>query len=289
MNNPVDPVYELVIVIVLYHTELADSKSYQSVSKAFKTYAADHRPIDLIVVNNGPLSITINEDDPLFRFHFKELLDNPGVSKAYNIAAALAGDLQKRWLLILDQDTHLPPDFWNQYCQSIRGYPNMPVYAPRLYADNILISPCGYRYYRGYLLTDLAAGTHPMQGRNVLNSGLLIDVNAFRRVEGYDEKVRLYFSDFVFFDRLKEQYTTFAVVDVNLQHELSSTDYSAQSTAVQRFSLYCEGARAASKHEVIRSFLYFITVGGRSLVMNHRFKSWLFSRIFLHNWFAQDR
>ena len=287
MNNTSGLIDPLLIVIVLYNTTLSNSESYQSISNGFKSYASESRLVDLMVINNGPLSIDCYADDSIFRLHFIEQLDNPGVSRAYNLAAKVASSLQKRWLLLLDQDTHLPNDFLIHYSQSVDHFPSAPVHAPRLYAGAILASPCGYRYYRGYVLSNLDQGIYKMQGRNVLNSGLLVAVDAFLRVGGYDEAVGLYFSDFVFFDRLKSIYTMFAVVNVDLQHDLSSSDYSSRQTAVNRFSMYCKGAYAAGKHDLLRNVLYFFTIGARSLLMNYRFKTWAFTKNFLQIWFFQ--
>lgn len=287
MDSLADRTDELLVVIVLYRTTLPESNSYLSILEGFRAYARNGRRIDLVVVNNGPHQITCQTNEDIFRFHYVEQLDNPGVSKAYNVAAGLADRLGKRWLLILDQDTQLPPDFWFHYRRALDQYPDAPVYAPRLRTDGLLASPCGYRYYRGYVLPDLAGGISPMQGHNVLNSGLLVSVEAFRRVGGYDESVQLYFSDFVFFDRLKRTYSTFVVVDLDLTHDLSSSDYSDQITAMDRFSLYCRGAYAAAKHEWLRSLLYFLTVGARSLLMSKRFETWSFTKIFLKTWLAR--
>ncbi|MEZ0485831.1 hypothetical protein [Fibrella aquatica] len=225
-------------------------------------------------------------DEELIELHPIEQLDNPGVSAAYNIAGRLAKRLEKQWLLLLDQDTKLPIGFWKQYELSIEKYTNSPVHAPRLYDGEVLASPCGYLLYRGRVLTQIDAGITPMRGRNVLNSGLLVSVESFWKVGGYDESVGLYFSDFVFFDRLKNSYKNFAVVDIDLAHNLSSSDYSDLDVALHRFHLYCKGAYAASKGDPVKKFLYTITVGARSLLMNRRFSTFRFSRIFFDAWMS---
>lgn len=285
MNNTVEHVDQLLVVIVLYNASLSDSESYESIAEGFRPFATNNQRVDLMVVNNGPLPIDRPVDEEVFRLHFVEQLDNPGVSKAYNMAGKLANRLQKTWLLLLDQDTRLPPDFWSRYNQSLNCYPAVPIHAPKLYAGGVLVSPCAYRYYRGHLLNGITSGANPVQGRNVLNSGLLVNVEAFQRVGGYDESVQLYFSDFVFFNRIKRVCDTFAVVDVDLLHDLSSSDYSSEPTAMNRFLLYCQGAYAAAKGGQIRSILYFLTVGARSLVMGRRFSTWAFTRVFLRTWF----
>ena len=43
-----------------------------------------------------------------FRIHYISDPTNPGVSKAYNVGFELARQLNKKWLLLLDQDTVFP-------------------------------------------------------------------------------------------------------------------------------------------------------------------------------------
>ena len=285
MSIVLEQVEKLFIVIVIYDTDLSDSEAYNSLSECFTQCAQAGYLVDLMIVNNGPAVIDCHVDEKIFRLHFVERLDNPGVSEAYNIAGKLAKQLGKDWLLLLDQDTRLPTESWQHYSESISRYSKLPLHAPRLRADSLLVSPCGYSFYRGHILPSIDSGIHQMIGHNVLNSGLLISVDAFHSVGGYDENVQLYFSDFVFFDRLKTCYNDFAVVDLDLIHNLSSSDYSSLSKAISRFTLYCQGAYAAARGEIGRSILYFLTVGARSLVMGIRFKTWLFVRVFMGVWF----
>ena len=287
LNTPPAYIDTILVVIVLYQTELYESKSYQSLSNELETYLSDFQQIDVVIVNNGPTPISCLTDKKSARLHLIEQLDNPGVSKAYNVAGRLAQELGKRWLLLLDQDTELPIGFLSRYVQSVEKYPNVPIHTPKLYDGSILVSPCGYKFYRGHLLTKIDPGKTAMAGRNVLNSGLLVYLDAFWKVGGYDESVDLYFSDFVFFDRLKKFYSDFAVVDVKLAHNLSSSDYSDRAKAVDRFYLYCKGAHAASTGNILKATLYVLTVGARSLLMNKRFRTLQFSKIFLNVWLQE--
>lgn len=286
VNTSCQYVDQVLVVIVLYRSTLAESSAYQSIAKAFAHFLNGDNQVDLVIVNNGPTYVDCQADGAVFRLHYIEQLDNPGVSKAYNLAGQLAGRLQKQWLLVLDQDTVLPTNFWDSYNESIDRYPTTPIHAPKLWSGDVLISPCKYRFYRGTLLpTNILPGLHSMKGRNVLNSGLLIRVEAFHAVGGYNESVRLYFSDFVFFDRIKTKHATFAVVNVDLIHDLSSTDYSSQKVASERFLLYCQGGHAAAEGSLFRSIVYFITIGARSLLMGKRFGTLLFTKTFLRTWF----
>ena len=269
-------------VIVLYKTNLSESRTFQSLKDAVHNYDPTER-IDLLVFDNSPSpQIAIeqfNEESP-FRIHYLHDSQNPGVSRAYNRGAELAADLNKTWLLIFDQDTAMPADTLFHYQKALDVYPNYPVYAPQLYSGSLLYSPCRYRFGKGSNLPHIEPGIHSTNHRGILNSGLLIQLQAFRRVGGYDDTVRLYFSDLVFFGRLKKVYSQFVVVDCRLEHQLSSVDYGDKSVALNKFAAYCAGARQASRGNGFAYVNQGIMVGLRSLRMSWRFKSWLFPLVF---------
>jgi len=154
------------------------------------------------------------------------------------------------------------------------------VYAPQVYSGPLLFSPCRYLFRKGSNLSTIKPGKHPMRYKNVLNSGLLINLDAFRLVGGYNEGVKLYFSDFVFFDRLKRYYNDFIVIDCRLDHQLSSVDYKDIDVALTRFSYYCAGARQASQGNISAYFNQAIVIGIRSILMNNRFKSLKFFKVY---------
>lgn len=276
-------IYDTLYVIVLYNIDLSDSLTFISLTKALNSIYLTE-PVLLLVCDNSltPLTTldTINPEG-LFTIRYLHDPENPGVSLSYNRAAELAGILNKRMLFVLDQDTIFPPDAISSYQQSLSSFPGHAIYAPQLYNGSSLFSPCKYSFQKGSNLKSIVPGVHLMKGMNVLNSGLLIDMNAFQRVEGYDETVKLYFSDFIFFDRLKKFYTSFVVINCHLQHQLSSVDYSDSAFAMKRFTYYCQGAHQASTNNKVAWCGYFITVGLRSILMSQRFGSIQFSKVFL--------
>ena len=281
----IDWLFDTLPVIVLYNTTLADSVTFQSLKKVVSFYRLPER-INIMVCDNSPTpQVTMDyiQQEKLFTIHYLHDAQNPGVSRSYNRGARLAERLHKRWLLLLDQDTVLPANFLPQYQTALQKYPNYPLYAPQLYSGTALFSPCRYAFGKGSNLHHIESGVHTMTHRNVLNSGLLIQLDAFKAVGGYDEKVKLYFSDFAFFERLKRVYRKFVVIGCQLEHQLSSVDYSDHSFALKRFSLYCKGARQTSRGNLLAYLNQAITVGLRSVLMSWRFKSLQFFSAFFQS------
>ncbi|GAB3793511.1 glycosyltransferase [Spirosoma humi] len=276
---------DTLIVIVIYNTNLTDSVTFLSLEKSILVSNLPYS-VDLLVCDNSLHSktdITQVNKSGVFNIRYLHDLDNPGVSLSYNRASDLALVLKKKWLLVLDQDTGLPTNVVTKYQQSVNQFHGFPIYCPLVYSNSLLFSPCRYVLKKGINLNHVSPGIHSMKGRNVLNSGLLISLNAFRKAEGYDETVQLYFSDFVFFDRLKKHFKNFVVIDCNLNHSLSSVDYTNLKTALDGFIRYTKGARAASK--IQNSFVlypqYFIALFFRSVLMSLRFKNTAFFENFL--------
>lgn len=274
---------DVLTVIVLYNSTLQESATFQSLkTSVFKCGLKNG--LDILICNNSLMNeIDIEKENEEGLFHLYYLHDpkNPGVSQSYNRAAELAGIKNKKWLFILDQDTILPIDLPIQYQRNVSNLPNYPIYAPQVYSDKALFSPCRYLFMKGSNLPSIEPGVHLMIKRNVLNSGLLIDLGAFYQAGGYDETVPLYFSDFVFFDRLKNHFKTFVVLKCCLNHQLSSVDYTNTAHALTRFSYYCVGARQASLSNECAYLNYAVTVGLRSIVMSYRFQNLRFLRVFV--------
>ncbi len=277
------------IVIVLYNLSLHDTITYQALDKILQEYKSE-RSVDLFIYDNSPIAYTsVDAVNGNSKFNVDYLHDptNPGVSKAYNRAADWASDKEKKWLLVLDQDTDLPADGLLRYAQAVESFPDFPLYAPQVYSGGLLYSPCRYVFHKGSNLRSIDPGVHKTRYRSVINSGLLLYLSAFHEVGGYDEEVQLYFSDHVFFDRIKKYFPNFVVINCRLEHQLSSVDYNDLSTALTRFAYYSRGARQASHN---RNYIYAkhsIMVGLRSLVMCYRFRSLKFASVFKRNFFGK--
>ncbi|MFD2571261.1 glycosyltransferase [Spirosoma soli] len=281
----VDFVSKILFLIVLYKTDLNESPAFQSLKKTVRPFLSQGY-VDVLICDNSP-SLEIDDfgqiDNEEFNLYYLHDPANPGISLSYNRGAEIASLKGKEWMLVLDQDTTMQTDSLQKYVDALKNYPNFPVYAPMLYSNNLLLSPCKYIMNRGTHLAKIEPGVHFLKARNVLNSGLLISIDAYQNVGGYDENVWLYFSDFVFFDRLKVLYKKFVVVDCLIEHQLSSSDYTNAKFALNRFTYYCQGAKAASlSNGELKSYLgYTIMVGLRSILMSYRFKSISFFKVFI--------
>lgn len=236
-------------VLVLYKTRLEDSETFVSLGNSLKN---SKLKMDIVVYDNSPTPMVVDSDSisDSWRIHYVHDETNPGVSKAYNEGFKIARKLQKSWLLLLDQDTTFPENAFVEYDKAIQENQDIYLFAPIVISKNKIISPCRYFLNRGYSLRKVKPGVYNFHIKSLINSGMLIHVEAFERVGGYNEKIRLDFADHCFIDRYKANYSTFAVINLRCSQGFSGKQSMTTNSALVRFAYYCEGARNRSVNKL---------------------------------------
>lgn len=234
----------ILAVLVLYGKQPTASATLQSLAAALHR---EDMTLDLLLYDNSPVPL-VTDPSALslpFKIHYCHDPSNPGVSAAFNAGAKLARQMGKEWLLLLDQDTVFPQDAVDRYLSALRDGGHS-LFAPKLTAEGRLLSPCGYLAGIGYHLRSVDQGSMRLEGRSVLNSGLLVALAAFEAVGGYDENVRVDFADFTFLNRFRRLFSEINVVDMACRHGFSNLEMVPLDAALRRFSGYCRDGRAAA-------------------------------------------
>ncbi len=220
---------DILPVIVIYRTPLREAQAYRTLlaAGAFRRYVVyDNSPADYEQPALPPEAVYLRDTT------------NGGLSKAYNAAARYAAEQGYRRLLLLDQDTRFPAEAAEAYG---RGDRSVALWTPSVKTlAGAAMSP-GYEVWGGVHATTLAPLRYLLKDYVVINSGMCVDLDAFRRAGGYNEAVRLDFADYQFVGRLRRVADLFQVLDfVALQ------DFSNEMTAVAplltRYRLYLESA-----------------------------------------------
>ncbi len=229
-------------VLVLYGRTAAESETFRSLLSCLHKA---RQAIDLVIFDNSPVrAAPLGEAWPEeFRVRYVSDTSNPGISRAYNRGFRIARQLQKKWLLLLDQDTSFPDQTFPGYFEQMEGNRDSVLFAPKLVCDNRLYSPCGQLLNINFHLRSVGPGVVPVKGKSILNSGMCISVNAFEEAGGFDERIPLDFADHDFIRRYKRHFDRFVVVDVVCQHGFSGRQPVDINTALTRFGYYCTGAR----------------------------------------------
>ncbi|OUL37710.1 hypothetical protein BV372_01805 [Nostoc sp. T09] len=272
---------ETLAVLVLYKTDINNSDSFKSLSCCLEKNSST---LDILIYDNSPLPMLNQKQMDYQNWHINYVYDetNPGVGKAYNVGYKIGRQMNKQWLLLLDQDTKFEPDALLKYYQTVKSNCNSFLFAPILTSDmGELYSPCKYAFRRGFPLKNIVPGLHNTKNISLLNSGLLISIDIFGKIGGYNEKLKLDFSDFEFIDRYKQINTSFIIINTKCIHGFSSQQDSIEA-ALSRFSRYCESIQVLTKIHVDAFILLFFAFV-RACKLAVKFKDYKFFYIFFIN------
>jgi len=265
---------DLLIVIVLYKTRLQDSLTFKTLLNSVNSV----NQITLYVYDNSPVNSyeDLSLDHITVKYHND--YNNSGISKAYNAAAMYAKANSKKWLLLLDQDSHLPLDFLHNMNNAITRNKDEKLFAPILTQNELILSPCKFRFMKGSPLKKIEEGIFPLDGHSVFNSGIVVKLSEFLRVGGYNENIPLDFSDHSFIHRFKKFNKTIVVMPINIEHQLSSQS-NDKDIIFRRFKQYCFGVKRYAETEGGKGWLFFWTLM-RSIKLTMQFKEVKFLKVF---------
>jgi rhamnosyltransferase len=206
--------------------------------------------MDLVIYDNNPGDGRLPiENFDCWNITYIADSGNSGVSKAYNKAAEIAGQRFKKWLLLLDEDTDFPINTIAAYLSAITLRPGEQLFAPvMLTQHNQIISPCTFRFMRGFYAAEAHPGVNSLKGKSLINCGICIKLDAFKQLNGYNEAIKLDFSDHDFIRRFKTHISdSFVVIDLWVKHRLSTSTRNSVAADLKRFSYYLDGSGYFSK------------------------------------------
>lgn len=211
----------IVAVLVLYKVALADSPSYRSLMDALACEPDFRDRLHLMVCDNSPVACSLPAD---FTGTYHHQPGNPGLAESYNRALHAAETADAAWLILLDQDTTLTPEYLRrtgQLTQQFRDDAGVVALVPRLVQHGQVHSPHGgLRRGETAALPDGFSGLFP--GRlHAFNSGAVLRMSALRAIGGFPADFWLDFLDHATFHLLQQQGRMY-VMDVQLEHELST-------------------------------------------------------------------
>jgi len=272
-----------IIVLVLYRTVLEKCSSFKTLAQT----KGKAEKLDLVVYDNSPISQgrPVFFESQGFNVHYISDTSNPGIGKAYNRAVNFAKQKNKKWLLFLDQDTKIAPDMLNLYLEKVNVESDMYIFATTLFgSDGRLISPSKYSFKRGFRLNFIPSGRVSLKKIRPINSLLLLSTAVFETVGGYNEEIKLDFSDHEFLGRVEKQYQEMFVVRADNRHSLSSSDDHDLESIKSRFVIFCKGAHVAGRSGIISGIQYFIVCLLRGMKLAIKFRTLFFLKAVFKEW-----
>jgi GT2 family glycosyltransferase len=228
-------------VIVLYKMKASESASFRTLRAAIPCLENGQADIKILLYDNTPGGQDIGVLPA--SVEYRADLANGGLATAYNYALELAEKDGFDWLLTLDQDTRLPTDFLQKFCEAAMFVAPMHTVAaivPCISSDGRALSP--FTLMKRWTLTrnipDGFVGI-PLGNVYAVNSASMIKVVGLKAVGGYDPRFPLDFSDLAIYHRLHcNNLRVFVAGNIHVDHEVSGYDLKNRSNPVRYEDTY---------------------------------------------------
>jgi len=232
-------------VIVLYGIDLDKSASIGTFLEARKRFPADAGNVNLIIWDNSPVAQPVAIIPP--GVEYVHDARNLGLANAYNRALEAAMQYGSEWLITLDQDTEIPPNFLVEMSRTAwdaARFAGVAAIVPLVYSGTQILSP--NRFILGAIPRWHHAGDPkvPQDHLFAFNSGAMISVKTLEQIGGYSPWFWLDNSDSSLFRTLHRHGKRVLVAEkIALQHNFSLKDIEARMTPQRyRHALLSESA-----------------------------------------------
>lgn len=187
----------------------------------------------LIVYDNSPnpMAMPLHFDE---RIDYKHNPGNGGTRCAYDFALAEAVKRGYEWVLLLDDDTHLPFNFLSVVSNScnLELLNELDVFLPRVDISNKQISPSYISNFGSIVQVAHTLRTSnklPIKGITGIASGSIIRTSALVEIPQLPSMLWLDFVDHWIFHQLNLRMAKYLIIDITLQHKLSILNMSEVS------------------------------------------------------------
>lgn len=268
---------QILLVIVLFKCDYRESNTY-------KTFLIKNQHFTVFTFDNSPIPQIIDDENIIYSHH----PENPGLGRAYNEAAEYAIKHGYEWILIMDQDTMFPPHAMEYYENAINNNPGIMLFAPiHKIAENTYISPTHYRFKTSHPEKSPRSGLLSLKNIALINSGMLINVEAFNKVGGYDEEVMLDFSDTRFIEKFKKFYSVFYAIDKIVCLQEYSIVERDKNKIMARYKIYLKCALACKREHFYDHLSYLYITCRRTMKWILRTHSLSFIKTYFTDYIAK--
>lgn len=179
----------------------------------------------------------------------------------------------------MDQDTEFPVTIFSGYFNAVQKYPHVNVFAPSLFDAIGLVSPFQLQWGKGRRIKALTMAIYSLEKFKIINSGMLVSLDAFEKAGGYDERFPLDYSDISFCDRVAKNDPAFVLMQSLCYHHFSATKKISNLLAdLDRFKSFCEATRLYKKTSIQTVILTWVILP-RALKLSFQMKDIRFLRI----------
>lgn len=218
----------LYVLLVIYNRRCEDSPSCEALRSLPQARA--------VVIDNS----TQENDNARYcarrGFGYVPMGGNLGLAKAYNRGIAwIKANTTATHVMLLDDDTDLPEEFWDVTVSAIKRHPDAQIFLPRVEDEKGLLSPCEIHGLRVTRVTDPATLTRDTL--TAINSGMAIDLKLFKEYQ-YNEGYFLDYIDHAFMRDMKTVAARFVVTSARLTQRFAGNERGNKKAARVRLSIF---------------------------------------------------
>ena len=211
----------IVSVLVLYRLAPAASETLRTLLSALAVHPELAPQLTLLIYDNSPAAQPVPPLPVEHVYHSDPA--NPGLAAAYNAGLQLAAEQGAPWLMLLDQDTALTPEYLAQAFTLTRtAGADVAALVPRLSQAGHIHSPHRLPHLSHRPLPDGLTGT-VAEEISAFNSAALVRVSAVQAIGGFPTEFPLDFLDHALFARLQHAGERLYILPATLRHDLSTT------------------------------------------------------------------
>lgn len=228
--RPSAPFTRLCAVVVLYRQAPAESVTICSLQKILRNHPEFASRFFLCVYDNSPHPASLPRDLVACEWVGFAPRSNNGLAQAYNIALDIARQGAIEWLLLLDSDTEVTPEFLGACFETIRAVetdPQVGALVPHIVENGTTHSPRLRNGWRRRAVAPDFAGKIDAE-IIALNSGAVLRVSALASIGGFNRDFWLDYLDYWVFRSLQRKGYRVFVLREAIAHCLSFADAAAR-------------------------------------------------------------
>lgn len=225
---------DILVIIVIYNKKVSELK-----------YLKELKEVDILIYDNSV------DEQNIKGIHYYHDKDNPGVSKAYNYGIDLAKKLNKKYVLLLDQDTKFDYCVFSKYIEMKEKYNEEYLYSSIIIGKDRIYSPCIEKKYRNVwqsLNKFSYEEIYNIENKSLINTAIMIPIKIIDKIGGFNENIKLDFSDAYFIEKYKSLKKEIVLVNVKINHSISGDEGKSKKKEIDRFKYYCNGGKEFKKN-----------------------------------------
>jgi GT2 family glycosyltransferase len=222
---------KILVLVVLYKTIPSHSETLNSLISQYLGGS-----IQLVIWDNSPERMPQDEEDILrnkIAFEYIHQSSNTPLSKLYN---EVATNFNFQYILLLDQDSHIPNNYMATLKTSIHSHPNIELFLPIVKNKEVIVSPGHFQMFKGKHWSSVKYGVLKSQNTLAITSGMCISKRYFNDYNyRFDERLNLYGIDTKFMLDFSKNVDELYVLNLPFKHNSALWSNSSADELIPRF------------------------------------------------------